>query len=96
MKDINFGGDVEMIELGTKSIHETSIKSVVVDGNPWLYWDYLKTIFHCSGCTMVTLYSGANFTGDARCLKYYKNSTLFDCAPGYYSILAGFMKGLSE
>ena len=44
---------------------------------------------------MVTLYSGANFTGDARCLKYYKNSTLFDCAPGYYSILAGFFRGLS-
>ena len=34
LEDINFGGEVEMIELGTKSIHETSIKSVVVDGNP--------------------------------------------------------------
>ena len=32
-KDINFGGEVEMIESETKSIHETSIKSVVVDGN---------------------------------------------------------------
>ena len=32
-KDINFGGEVEMIESETKSIQETTIKSVVVDGN---------------------------------------------------------------
>ncbi len=45
---------------------------------------------------MVTVYSGANFTGDAKCLKYYSNVTMTGCTPGYYSFLAGILNGLSE
>ena len=44
---------------------------------------------------MVTVYSGANFTGDAKCLKYFKNGTMAGCTPGYYSFLAGILNGLS-
>ena len=43
---------------------------------------------------MVTVYSGANFTGEARCLKYYENSTYAGCTTGYYSFLSGIIKGL--
>ena len=45
---------------------------------------------------MVTVYSEANFTGDAKCLKYYRNATMAGCTPGYYSFLAGILNGLSE
>ena len=48
------------------------------------------------GCTMVTVYSGYNFTGDARCLRYHRNVTGDGCKAGYYSFLAGILKGFSQ
>ena len=48
------------------------------------------------GCTMVTVYSGYNFTGDARCLRYHRNETGDGCKAGYYSFLAGILKGFSQ